>query len=208
MNYYISGDHPIVGMQNEEVKTVEKYLMGSKDVLEWGSGGSTIYFPKFINGKYVSIEHNRSWYDKIKPQISDNVEYYYVPYHHIKLDSKLDKVAPDFCKYSMPPYTTRNWVTKVDNDIWYCPNGDGHDWHESIDYINKPLTLETKKYDIVIVDGRSRRYCAYNAINLMSENSYLLFHDFNNRVGYRGVLKYFDIVEICDTLAVMKLKTK
>jgi len=40
------------------------------DVLEWGSGGSTVYFTDFlkkenINYTWTSLEYNRVWYDKI-----------------------------------------------------------------------------------------------------------------------------------------------
>lgn len=40
------------------------------DVLEWGSGGSTVYFPEFlrrcgISYSWVSVEYNKGWYEKI-----------------------------------------------------------------------------------------------------------------------------------------------
>lgn len=39
-------------------------------MIEWGSGGSTLMFlPYFKEGKFISIEHNREWYDKVNAAI-------------------------------------------------------------------------------------------------------------------------------------------
>lgn len=39
-------------------------------MVEWGSGGSTLMFlPHFETGKFISIEHNREWYDKVNDAI-------------------------------------------------------------------------------------------------------------------------------------------
>ena len=65
-------------MHEKEYGYIESYLKNDMTMLEWGSGGSTLYFPKFVES-YHSIEHDQGWYDKIKPQISDNVDYYHVP---------------------------------------------------------------------------------------------------------------------------------
>lgn len=64
-------------MHNKEIKMIESYLHMTDTMLEWGSGGSTLHFPKFVK-KYFSIEHNKEWYDKIKNEIPDNVAYTYV----------------------------------------------------------------------------------------------------------------------------------
>lgn len=46
------------------------------EVLEWGSGGSTYYYPKFlrendIEFNWLSIEYNREWYEKVKEAVKD-----------------------------------------------------------------------------------------------------------------------------------------
>lgn len=63
-------------MHNKEIKMIESYLDKSDTMLEWGSGGSTLHFPKLVN-RYFSIEHNKEWYDKLKEQVPDNVTYIY-----------------------------------------------------------------------------------------------------------------------------------
>lgn len=46
-------------------------------MVEWGSGGSTLYFLEHLQGKHLtSIEHHPDWYAKVKEQItSDNHDY-------------------------------------------------------------------------------------------------------------------------------------
>lgn len=47
------------------------------DVLEWGSGGSTVYFTRFLQSKgisytWISVEYNKVWYEKISNMLKDD----------------------------------------------------------------------------------------------------------------------------------------
>ena len=68
-------------MNKKEVRFVERMLTSFVDrpiqVLEWGSGGSTAYFSGFLDErsieyKWVSIEYNRAWYEKVKADVTGN----------------------------------------------------------------------------------------------------------------------------------------
>ncbi len=54
-------------------------------MVEWGSGGSTIYFVENLQGKHLtSIEHDSDWYCKVKKLIkSDNHNYLLINGKHI-----------------------------------------------------------------------------------------------------------------------------
>ena len=67
-------DHNITPqMSQKEIRFFENILLKYRqhvDVLEWGTGGSTVYFTSFLrknNISYIwtSIEYNREWYDYI-----------------------------------------------------------------------------------------------------------------------------------------------
>ena len=47
-------------MHDREIELIRNHLDWQDTVLEWGGGGSTVYFPKFTNKKYYSIEHGRA----------------------------------------------------------------------------------------------------------------------------------------------------
>jgi len=62
-------------MSTGELNLLLKYL--TQDVtnyLEWGSGGSTENFPRYVTGRYVSIEHDKAWCAKVKARVSSRVE--------------------------------------------------------------------------------------------------------------------------------------
>ena len=52
-------------MEPEEIKFLEKLFLFSNAmyVLEWGVGGSTIYFPEFLPklNEWFAVEHNKWW---------------------------------------------------------------------------------------------------------------------------------------------------
>ncbi len=57
----------------DEIELLKKEMSsvqpGTK-MVEWGSGGSTLMFlPHFKEGTFISIEHNREWYDKVNDAI-------------------------------------------------------------------------------------------------------------------------------------------
>ena len=175
----------------------EEYIKDKNKVLEWGSGTSTLYFSKIVK-QFVSIEHNMEWYNRISSQITDNVEYYYVAPHGFKNDEELDKNVPDLlCRANDPVLVDgiTHWKTR-----------DGFDWHCGIDYIRKPLELEYRDYDVVIVDGRCRTMCAYIAKYLIKDSGYLIFDDFKSRTYYHGILKYYEVIDGGDTLAILKVR--
>ena len=175
----------------------EEYIKDKNKVLEWGSGTSTLYFSKIVK-QFVSIEHNMEWYNRISSQITDNVEYYYIAPHGFKNDEELDKNVPDLlCRANDPVLVDgiTHWKTR-----------DGFDWHCGIDYIRKPLELEYRDYDAVIVDGRCRTMCAYIAKYLIKDGGYLIFDDFKSRTYYHGILKYYEVIDGGDTLAILKVR--
>jgi len=64
-------------MSREEVLVIEKALSSKGpfiDVLEWGSGGSTVYFTQFLASKnisytWTSIEYNKVWYGRVLEEV-------------------------------------------------------------------------------------------------------------------------------------------
>lgn len=69
-------------MSNQEIDLILKHLKPEYTMLEWGSGGSTLTFSKYVD-KYYSIEHNEEWYLKVHQALGnsglrDKVFNYYV----------------------------------------------------------------------------------------------------------------------------------
>lgn len=67
-------------MSDAEIKIVDKHLTYARRCLEWGSGGSTVFFPKDNSWVYwLSIEHNGHWVQKISDQLPTNANVVWVP---------------------------------------------------------------------------------------------------------------------------------
>ena len=93
-------------MANDDIKIIEKAFLDLNkrkiDVLEWGSGGSTVYFRKFlkkhkISYKWLSLEHNDQWFKKVSALIRNDKDV------EIKL---FEKDLSDPAKINMDEYVT------------------------------------------------------------------------------------------------------
>ena len=193
-------------MSNDEILKCENYLKGKDKFLEWGAGGSTLYFSSMVN-KLVSIENDKGWYDKLQPHLSDNIDLHYVHQHEERLDDDLDKDA-GIVLHGDYRWNINHGVNELvyKDDVVYWVTRGRIDWHCYIEYIKKPLDLPYKDYDVILVDGRARAMCAYVAKDLLKDGGHLLFHDFNNRPYYHGILKWYDLVDKEGSLAVLTKK--
>ena len=70
-----------VFMPTQDIATIERHLNKDDIMLEWGAGGSTLYFSKLVK-EYHSIEHNKEWFDKVHSRAGNNVTMYYVEQNH------------------------------------------------------------------------------------------------------------------------------
>lgn len=60
--------------------------------------------------------------------------------------------------------------------------------------------------DAVLIDGRFRVACLLQSIIHCRPDSIFLFHDFNDRPHYHGVLRHTDVLARVDTLAVLRAR--
>lgn len=183
--------HPEIMMSATQVECFLKYLNSSDIVFEWGSGGSTYNFCKYVK-EYYSVEHDLNWYNNVKNILKirniNNVNYNHVSNHHIIQDTLLDKESANLLKLS-------NNV-KINNGIYYSQTRGGDDWHCYVNYINSISTFN-KKFNKVLVDGRARVFCAFKALDYLTEDGIVYIHDFKERTRYRTVLDYYDVIEEC-----------
>lgn len=69
-------------MSDSEIQIIHNLIFTyrPKHCLEWGSGGSTIYFPKKHKPvRWLSVEHDGNWIKKIMPEIPDNANVIWTP---------------------------------------------------------------------------------------------------------------------------------
>jgi len=124
--------------------------------LEWGSGGSTeavLAECPFIE-RYVSIEHNRAWHERVKNAVSDR-------------RLRLHQVDPD-----LPLTITK--PTQKEIEAWDLRAEFEPELMAS--YVGLPRTLGLQ-FDFVLVDGRARNFCVREGYDLLRSGGVVVLHD-------------------------------
>lgn len=75
-------------MSDEEIATIQKYLNPNQTFFEWGSGGSTLYFSKFVK-QYISVEYDIRWYSLINNDILSSTKLNNISYLYCKPDNPI-----------------------------------------------------------------------------------------------------------------------
>lgn len=97
-----------VYMQQKEINLIISLLKEDDVMLEWGSGGSTLFFPQFVD-KYYSIEHDKEWFLRIVNEMESILE---------KLKpNKIYFVPPEVKEYNNPAKKEEfeSYIKKVNN---------------------------------------------------------------------------------------------
>ena len=177
-------------MTDQEVEFLLKYCNKSTDLLEYGSGGSTLLLQNHVSS-LVSVEHDPIWYNKIlENKLKDNVDYYLVEPNN------------------------KNWELQFNKDQTKNTKGDDGSFEDFFLYCIFPTSL-SRLYNTVLIDGRARLACSYVASNLLKDDGVILIHDFGQKC-YHKILEYrtyydpvkelFDVVDNEETLYCLRPK--
>jgi len=129
------------------------------EILEWGSGGSTLMCAELLHKlgvrfRWRSIEHHQSWNKRVRGKVAVSVK-----------EEKIPKGAVTV--HFMPLNTNGNtyialpWLDGDPEELKDVPES----------------AIKRQKFDIVIVDGRFRRRCVIRSRTLLKPNGILLLHD-------------------------------
>jgi hypothetical protein len=154
---------------DEEMKFLCDYTKNTDVLLEWGSGGSTIYLQDRVK-KIVSIEHDLSWYDKLLPKLNDNVRYHYIPPTNI------------------------DWEQQFHKDGNKNEKGDDGGFEDFSKYVVFPTTYGIK-FDVILIDGRARAACSFISSLILKRSGSIFIHDFGPACSHPSLpyRTYYDI---------------
>ena len=168
-------------MSQEEINLITSNLKSTDVMLEWGSGGSTTEFPKYVK-KYYSIEHDPEWFSNVQKETPDNVDYYLVeldkpltdptqkPQIQTYLDfvdtlkvEKFDKVLIDgrgrgWCAEKVLPYLKEDSIVFI-HDYWQRPQYYiVEKWYDIIDHIKSGQSIVALKPKKEVLDRINRKF--------------------------------------------------
>jgi hypothetical protein len=142
------------------------HTLRAERCLEWGSGGSTravLEACPFIK-RWVSVEHDRPWFDKVKGLVTD-------PRLSLNLCEPDQPMAPG----EHPFEAVVAWAAQAEQDPGIMAS-----------YVGFPATLG-ESFDLVLVDGRARRFCLEVGFSLLRPGGVIVLHD-AQREQYHGAL--------------------
>lgn len=128
-------------------------------VLEWGSGGSTqtiLAQCPFIE-RYLSIEHDPGWYERVKLAVDD-------PRLALHLVEPTRPEPPRRLLNATKPRRNRYRLESETDEALFA------------DYVRLPLQLG-ESFDFVLVDGRARRFCMPVGWQLLGPGGIMAIHD-------------------------------
>jgi predicted O-methyltransferase YrrM len=78
-------------------------------------------------------------------------------------------------------------------------------------YVNFIKNYKKGDFDVILIDGRARLYCAMAAISVCTEDTLVFIHDFlippiAGRETYLSALNYYKIDSTCESMVKLKIK--
>lgn len=133
-------------------------------------------------------------------EFSSKVKQYYSIEHNLEWYTKVKKFLKENNLKNVDYRFVKQNCSRTANQSQYS---------EFKDYIDE-VDVIGKKYDIVLIDGRARRLCAYKIIPYLNPNAILIIHDWVLRNVYHCVTDYYDVEEYVkdtpQTIATFRLK--
>ena len=156
-------------MSQKEIDLIVSFLDKNDVMLEYGCGGSTLHFPKYVK-EYHSIESDTEWYNTINPHVRDNTTLHLVP-----VTRPHDPDQKHATKWD------QLYTTKI--------------YHAYKDYIEMGSCIE-KTFSKILIDGRARPQCARYMYDFIDDDCVIFIHDWHPcRTHYRSVLEKYTIID-------------
>ena len=177
-------------MKSDEIKLFLKYLKITNNIVEFGSGGSTLFILNNNINKLTSVETDKNWYNKL---LSNSIIRKAIE------DKKLNLIYHDISCAKWWQYTKWGKITKIMKDVNVLEK-----WKKYSDII---YSIDNNT-NLVLIDGRFRVPVLLKLYNKISNNTFVLFHDYPSRKQYYIIENFYNLVEYKNKLYVFKKKEK
>jgi hypothetical protein len=134
---------------------IKKIVSQEMKVFEYGSGGSTLYWASRVS-QVVSVEHDRSWYEKMKSVLAGRQDK--------NVDLFLVEAEPD------SDSTPKN----IENPADYFSADEQYKGKNFRKYVQSIDRYPDFHFDIIAIDGRARPSCIQHSISKIRPGGYLI----------------------------------
>jgi hypothetical protein len=157
----------------EAIDYIDERVAAGWKVFEYGSGGSTLYWLS-RGAECVSVEHDSSWYEGLRPFIPADA----------KIDYRLVPPGPsagdDFDSEWGDPNAYRSSVEEFKH----------HSFREYAEQIDE---FPEEYFDLVLVDGRARPSCIKHAVSRVKPDGLLVVDNGDRPHYYRRTADHLEI---------------
>lgn len=146
-----------ITLPEEEKQVLTKYYAQASTILEYGSGGSTLFASSLKEKKIISVESDRRWAEHVKG-----------------VSRKLN--VPSFPEViSVDIGRTGDWGRPLDAE----------NWNSFINYVLAPWqSFPELQPDVIFIDGRFRTACLAFSLLRIKSRTIILFDDYKSRRHY------------------------
>lgn len=160
-------------MARDAVEYIQKHILPTHHVFEWGSGSSTLFFAERA-AAVSSVEHNERWRDSVWSEVmhrglAEKVRLAYRP---------PEKWAPGLAMKRTHPKAYRSHAAQCRDETFRA-------------YVLRIEQYPPKRFDWIVIDGRSRNSCAMHAIRHLKRPGWLVFDNWT-REAYRPAIRILD----------------
>jgi len=166
---------PQITLPPQEAQLMKEHYQSAQTILEYGSGGSTIYAASLPHKpKIFSIESDQNWAAKLQSSLTSTYPEADIHLRHIDIGK------------------TKAWGHPADHKSY-------------LKYPDYPFSIyddpDFESPDVILIDGRFRQACFYAALFKSSKPITILWDDYANRKEYHSIERYFEPVEIIGRMA-------
>ncbi len=172
-------------MTHEEFGLLAAVAEPAKVIVEYGSGGSTVFFLRKAK-TVISVDSNPEFHRFMMS----------IPYVSTRVGNGLNL---DFVDIG----PTDTWGTPLTTDR-------SSEWPRYVEQVWTRIDPNVDRVDLVLIDGRFRVACCLYSIQKLIEYGWsatlLLIHDFRDRKEYHVVLPFLTEVRSAGTLGVFRIR--
>lgn len=173
---------PELTMPPAEAEALRRHYRKAGAILEYGSGGSTVFAAAETEARIVSIESDAAWAERLRQSLAE---------------AGLMRAGIEIRHADIGP--TREWgMPKTHNDwrkYWRLPMGF---WQE-------PARMDP---DLMLIDGRFRLGCFLSAVLCARKPLTVLWDDYRGRGTYMAAERWFPVAEEIGRMARFEIEPR
>lgn len=173
---------PELTLPAAEAEALKRHYRAAGAILEYGSGGSTVFAAAETGARIVSIESDAAWAERLRQSLAE---------------AGLMRDGIEIRHADIGP--TKEWgMPKTHNDwrkYWRLPMG----------YWQEPGRIEP---DLILIDGRFRLGCFLSAVLCTTRPVTILWDDYKGRGGYQAAERWFPVAEEIGRMARFEVEPR